>query len=205
MKTLKVFDRKDYNANSPVFFREAVRAVIMQNGTVAMAKSEAEGFYKFPGGGIEPGENHEQTLVREVREETGLSVCEGSIKALGAVHERRKSQQSDGEIFEQVSYYYFAGVRGVLLAQNLDDYEKELGFALEWVPIEKALEANLRIGSHPKWGEMVRREAWVLGFLFELSGANTIEKTTGQEVPNCDAKRAESENAESFETACKPL
>ena len=50
-----------------------------------------EGEYKIPGGGQEPGENYEQTLIREVKEETGLYVRPESICELG-------------EIIEPVSY-----------------------------------------------------------------------------------------------------
>ena len=63
--------------------REAARAVIMQNNAVALIKSEASGFYKFPGGGVEEGETHIDALVRETLEETGLTIIRHSISELG--------------------------------------------------------------------------------------------------------------------------
>lgn len=63
MEQIAEFNAKNYREEWPVFTREAARAVILRNGKIAMLKSRTEGFYKFPGGGIEPGESHLDTLV----------------------------------------------------------------------------------------------------------------------------------------------
>lgn len=90
MKTLLVMDSKNYNDSMPHFLREAVRAIILSNKGIALVKSEKEGYYKFPGGGIENGETHVQTLKRETKEETGLNIIDSSIKAFGMVKEVKK-------------------------------------------------------------------------------------------------------------------
>jgi len=79
MDTLLVMDMKNYDESLPRFLREAVRAIIFSNGKIAMVKSEKEGYYKFPGGGIKNGETHEEALIRETLEETGLSISASSI------------------------------------------------------------------------------------------------------------------------------
>jgi 8-oxo-dGTP diphosphatase len=54
--------------------REGAYAVIPDgNGRVAMARYREQ--LHLPGGGIDEGESHEQALLREVREETGLVVA----------------------------------------------------------------------------------------------------------------------------------
>ena len=55
MKTIKIFDAKNYPPDLPVFQRSAVRAVIVKEKKILLVKSKKEGFYKFPGGGMEKG------------------------------------------------------------------------------------------------------------------------------------------------------
>ena len=55
----------------------AVSAAIFRDGRVLIvrrARPPAHGLYTLPGGGVELGETLEQAVVREVREETALSV-----------------------------------------------------------------------------------------------------------------------------------
>ena len=53
-------------------FRPAVYGVIVRDKSVLLMQVKDK--FWLPGGGVEPGENHLDTLRREVREETGLSV-----------------------------------------------------------------------------------------------------------------------------------
>ena len=112
MKILRVFDDRNYDDRFSVFTREAVRAIILKDGLIALVRSDREGYYKFPGGGIEKGETHLQTLTRETFEETGLRVDPASVKEFGTVIERRRSIFGEKEIFEQRSYYYYADTEG---------------------------------------------------------------------------------------------
>ncbi len=56
----------------------AVSAAIFRDGRVLIvrrARRPAHGLYTLPGGGVELGESLEQAVIREVREETGLSIA----------------------------------------------------------------------------------------------------------------------------------
>jgi 8-oxo-dGTP diphosphatase len=56
----------------------AVSAAIIRDGKVLIvrrARPPANGVYTLPGGGVEVGENLMEAVVREVREETGLTVA----------------------------------------------------------------------------------------------------------------------------------
>ncbi|MGV8169628.1 MAG: NUDIX domain-containing protein [Candidatus Nanoarchaeia archaeon] len=62
--------------------KEITKAVIQKDGKFLLVKRSNyteifPGFWDFPGGGIEPGETPEQTVVREVREETSLEINPG--------------------------------------------------------------------------------------------------------------------------------
>lgn len=148
MKLLKVFDSKNYLDSFTIFERHACRAIIIKNQKVAMVKSNL-GYYKFPGGGIEKKETKKDALIREVLEETGLQVKEESIKEFGYTYEKRRSIYDElgfnldlNSIFIQYSYYYFCECEEEVLNQKLFDYEIDEDYSLEFIDIDKAIEAN---------------------------------------------------------------
>lgn len=67
-------------------------AVIVRDGRVLIARRPHHvhqgGLLEFPGGKVEPGETVQQALVREIAEETGLSVPEASLEpVIGIRHD----------------------------------------------------------------------------------------------------------------------
>ncbi|MBQ1504533.1 MAG: NUDIX domain-containing protein, partial [Oscillospiraceae bacterium] len=86
MRLLFTIDPKDYDPNGKGFVRDSARAVIVRGGKVAMVHSLKYDYYKFPGGGIEPGETLEDAVIRETREEAGLEVIPESVREFGYVH-----------------------------------------------------------------------------------------------------------------------
>ena len=144
MRLLFELDKKDYTEGGTVTRRPSVRGIIVRDGKLAMVHSLKYDYYKFPGGGIEADETHEQALIREVCEETGLNVLPESIRPFGAVRRIQKGFYED--IFLQENYYYFCEVSGQETAQSLDEYEADEGFTLEYVSADTARETNL---THP--------------------------------------------------------
>ena len=165
MRLLFEIDTKDYDPNGRVFVRPSVRGIIPRHGRVAMVHSLKYDYYKFPGGGIEPGEAPEQALCREVLEESGLQVRPESIREYGLVHRVQKSDQPGIAMFVQDNYYYLCDVQPEVQSQHLDDYEAEEHFTLEFVAPETAILTN-RLPDHgPKDQNMLEREAKVLEIL----------------------------------------
>ena len=72
MRRLFTIDLKDYREDFRVFRRPSARAIIRREGKLRMVYSPVEKYHKFPGGGIRGNEDRIDTLIREVREETGL-------------------------------------------------------------------------------------------------------------------------------------
>ena len=140
--------------------RPSVRGIIRKQGRVAMVHSLKYDYYKFPGGGIEPGESQEETLIRETREEAGLTVLPDSIREYGYVH--RVQPRNDGSVFLQDNYYYLCDTESDPLSQQLDDYEQEERFTLEYVNPRLAITVNRRPDHGPKDQQMLEREARVL-------------------------------------------
>ena len=61
---------------------EVVAAVIQQNNTFLATQrgyGEFKGMWEFPGGKVEPDENHEDALKREIREELCIEVAVGEL------------------------------------------------------------------------------------------------------------------------------
>ena len=108
MKKLFTIDLKDYNPDAKKFYRPSVRGIILDdNNNVAMIYSQNFHYYKFPGGGIEENETHLDTLAREIKEETGMTLIPESAKEFGEVLRIQKINQSDEDVVFIDVYYCF--------------------------------------------------------------------------------------------------
>ncbi|MCH5200770.1 MAG: NUDIX domain-containing protein [Oscillospiraceae bacterium] len=163
MHTLFEIDMKDYDPSAPVFVRPSVRGIIIRDGKVGLVHSLKYNYYKFPGGGMESGEEQTETLIREVREESGLIVVPDSIREYGMVHRVQKGQY--GDTFVQDNYYYFCDTQGEPMSQRLDDYEAEAEFTLEFVDPAEAIRVNRDLPRSYWDSVMLGREARVLEML----------------------------------------
>ena len=140
MRELLVLDKKNYNPKGSVGRRPSVRGIIIRDGKIAMMHSKKYNYYKLPGGGIEPEETLEDTLVREVREESGLIVKPETIKEFGYVRRIEKGRYED--IFIQDNYYFLCEAETTVEEQELEDYEAEEQFVLEFVTVADAISVN---------------------------------------------------------------
>lgn len=140
MRELFVLDRKNYNPNGSVGRRPSVRGIIIRDGQIAMMYSKKYDYYKLPGGGMEENESYIDTLIREVREESGLVVKPETIREFGYVKRIEKGRYED--IFIQENFYYTCEAEEGLVAQDLDDYEAEEEFTLEFVAPERIIDIN---------------------------------------------------------------
>ena len=163
MRQLFEIDMKDYDPSAPLFVRPSVRGIIIRDGKAGLVRSLKYNYYKFPGGGMESGEEHRETLIREVREESGLIVIPESIKEYGMVH--RVQNGKHGDTLVQDNYYYFCDAQDQPMSQNLDDYEAEAEFTLEFVDPAEAIRVNRDLPRSDWDSVMLGREARVLEML----------------------------------------
>ncbi len=186
MKFNKVIDLNDYQETWRHSPRTAVRAIIFHDDKLVMVKSMKVGYYKFPGGGSEPGETHIDTLSREVYEEVGLTVIPASACLLGKVRELRKSTKWPELVFDHTSYYYLAKVSESVGKQHLDDYEKDLQFKRFEVDIKTAYEVNMQLG-RLDGNKNILREAYVLSQVMKYKHLDQAFQTCcGVNCSDCD-------------------
>ena len=161
MRLLFTLDRGDYQEGKKAFSRPSARAIVIENGRVAMVYSQKYGHYKFPGGGIEAGESREAALVREAREEAGLVLDLKSIHPYGFVHRVEAGEREP--LFIQDNFYYLASA-SALVPQELDGYEAAEGYTLRWVEPQAAIQQNKALTSvyERKHHTMLLRETMVL-------------------------------------------
>jgi len=167
MRLLFEIDSGDYAPAGTAFVRHSARCVTVRDGRVAMVHSLKYDYYKFPGGGIEPGETREEAMIRETAEEAGLRVIPESIREFGYVHRIQKSDFPDTDLFIQDNFYYLCDVQPEAGRQSLDDYEADEHFTLEWVAAGTAIDVNRHADHGSTDQNMLEREARVLEILRE--------------------------------------
>lgn len=115
-----------------------MRAVVPRDSTLLLLRTR-HGVHKFPGGGVEPGEELLEALARELHEECGVTDLRVGSLFMTAV-ERSRAQEA-GHVFEMTSHYYWCStVDGAsTVPQRLDAYEQELGLAPVWVAPHDAI------------------------------------------------------------------
>lgn len=137
--------------------RQAVRAVIVDAaGAVYLMHATRFGYYKLPGGGMDPGETRAEALHREIAEETGFRVEIGA--GIG-----RTVQYDRGENFRQDSFCYLARLLERGAAPALTASEQAAGFEVAQFPnIGAAIRAVMSSRVEGRECSMILREAALL-------------------------------------------
>lgn len=141
MKVLLTLDEKDYTDDMPIFEKHTVRAIIEKNGKYSMQLS-GKGEYKIPGGGVEKGETHIQTLMREVEEEVGLVIIPEMVQPIGEILELREDKMCRGQKYICHSYFYKCAVEDKEVPTQMTASEIEKGFRPVWESAGKIVEKN---------------------------------------------------------------
>jgi len=165
MRSLFEMDKKDHAHCTHTFTRDSARSIMIRDGRVAMIHSLKYDYYKFPGGGIESGESPVEAMIRETREEAGLIVVPESVREYGYVHRVQQSAKDADERFVQDNYYYLCEAADRPTAQQLDEYEAQEAFRLEYVEPHAAILKNREVKNSPYDRAMFEREARVLEML----------------------------------------
>lgn len=169
MRLLFKMDKNDYADCTRSFVRNSARSVIISDKKVAMIHSLKYDYYKFPGGGIEEGEDPVTAMIRETREEAGLVIIPESVREYGIVHRIQKSDKDPAVCFVQDNYYYICAAEAEAVSQDLQGYEVEEEYILVYVDPRQAIKVNQnkKPGETPYSPTMFEREERVLKMLIE--------------------------------------
>jgi ADP-ribose pyrophosphatase YjhB (NUDIX family) len=120
--------------------RTAVRAVALRGGAALLLRGSRFGDLRFPGGGVDPGEDVESALRRELREECGAGLVAVGEQLVTVVDER--PAREPGCVFAHVSQYWKVAVDDELGPVEHDLRELGLGLVAGWVDVADALAIN---------------------------------------------------------------
>ncbi|OBT87950.1 hypothetical protein VE02_04530 [Pseudogymnoascus sp. 03VT05] len=113
--------------------RSAARVIAFNAaGEVAIVYAKREKYYKLPGGGIDPGEQHEMAALREMQEETGGIVKIRSDLGCVATTEEYRND------LHQMSYCYVADVVDDSGSPSLTEDEVNDGLGHLWLSVDEA-------------------------------------------------------------------
>jgi ADP-ribose pyrophosphatase YjhB (NUDIX family) len=101
----------------------AASAVVVDDaGRVLLHKRTDNEFWSIPGGSMEPGESIAETIVREVREETGIEATVDKILGVYS-NPRHVSVYDDGEVRQQFSVCFLCRAVGGELQTSKESSE----------------------------------------------------------------------------------
>lgn len=113
---------------------KSVRSVIFNDkNQIGLEYVRRDGYHKLSGGGMEAGEDFEQTLKREVQEELGVQAIQVG-DPIGITIEYR-----DKYPIVQICYCYFAEVTGAIGETSHDDGEQAALHEPVWMSLDEAI------------------------------------------------------------------
>ena len=121
--------------------RVGVYAVIIEDNKILLTR-QWDG-YSLIGGGVEKGETIEESIVREVKEETGLTVTPDKIIHQATTFFKRNAEAQANQSIQL--YFTHSQIHGQINNDSITDSEKTYTNGTpEWVDLDKIDDINFR-------------------------------------------------------------
>lgn len=119
------------------WFRYRAAAIIVEDGYTLLATNADEDYYYSVGGGVHMGEKAEDAVLREVKEETGVTY---EIDRLAVVHENffreKGGTVKNGLHCHEIALYYLMKPRGTRELHSESYTSSGAKEEMVWIPIE---------------------------------------------------------------------
>lgn len=165
-------------ARPKVLDRTTARGIVLDGEDILLIYTKRYNDYGFPGGGVDPGEDIRQGLLRELSEETGAQ----NVRILGdfGMYEEVKETYYRGYDFAHTtSHFIICSADRELGQAHPESYEVQNGSVPVWVNIHTAIEHNKSVieAKEDSMGLSIERETAVL----ELVAKELLsEESTGK-------------------------
>lgn len=120
-----------------VSWRIHVYAIVVDDGKLLLSPQHREGAYDLPGGKVELDENLEDGLLREVQEETGITVRPVRLLTMRDNFFKVTFREPQETWHSVMMYYICEKVGGEISTEGFDENEKSYARMAEWVPLDQ--------------------------------------------------------------------
>lgn len=118
-------------------WRPSCYGIVVHDNKILLTKQYDK--YHLPGGGVDLGEMPDQTVVREVKEETGLEVANPQlvkhISGFFSFNDEYDPELALKHVQTILLFFACEYVGGELSTKGFTDYEKGVGELAEWIPL----------------------------------------------------------------------
>ena len=120
-------------------FNYCARAIIRQENKILLIRVDDADYYHLPGGHVEIGETSAAAAVREIQEETGLSIILGKLAIV-----KEQFYDKKGIANHSVLFYYLAQPQSKINLENIVRLEQNHRNELRWVGLDELKNIDLR-------------------------------------------------------------